>query len=127
MYRRKPRRCLPEREGLPAGRGRGPEQGPEQALQPADHQHSREPGAGGPARGQDGGAAQPRGLALQVPQQEEEALPHPLLPQKEQKEGEGRGLGSPRKNARVNQGLAHLEKRGSGTVEKCTFLSQKWG
>lgn len=63
-----------------------------QARQPADHQHG-ERGDHSARRREDRGGAVPRELALQVAQhQEEEEVPHPVLPEEEQKEREDGGL-----------------------------------
>lgn len=63
-----------------------------QARQPADHQRGERGDHGAPRR-EDRGGPVPRELALQVPQhQEEEEVPHPILPEEEQKEREDGGL-----------------------------------
>lgn len=77
-----------ERQRWPRRRGRGAVQ----ACQPADHQRG-ERGDHGALRREDRGGAVPRELALQVAQhQEEEEVPHPVLPEEEQKEREDGGL-----------------------------------
>lgn len=71
---------------------RQPRRGAVEARQSADHQRGERGDRGEPRRENRGGAV-PRELALQVAQhQEEEEVPHTVLPEEKQKERENRGL-----------------------------------
>lgn len=83
---------LPPRKPHRPNERQRPRGGALQARQPADHQR-RERGDHRALRREDRGGAVPGELALQVPQhQEEEEVPHPVLPEEEQKEREDGGL-----------------------------------
>lgn len=100
--RREPHRP-DERQRQPRRR----ERGALQACQPADHQRG-ERGEHSASRREDRGGALPRELALQVSQhKEEEEVPHPVLPEEEQKERKDGGLRADRQ-----QGLGRLERGG---------------
>lgn len=98
-----------ERQRQPRRRGRGAVQ----ARQPADHQRG-ERGDHCALRREDRGGTVPRELALQVAQhQEEEEVPHPVLPEEEQKEREDGGLRAHRQAGRPS---AQKRKRGAAAT-----------
>lgn len=99
-------------------RARRRQRGAVQACQSADHQHG-EHGDHGALRREDRGGAVPRELALQVAQhQEEEKVPHPILPKEEQKKGEAGGLSAARQHREGGQ-----EVEGGGGGQRFCLMS----